>query len=190
MRETQLSHLNVYPMFRITPAYAGNTHYNTNERLVSWDHPRVCGKHAYLIPYRNHGKGSPPRMRETPVLLINSLSPYRITPAYAGNTQHSKRDRNRPEDHPRVCGKHKYKKTGKSTRRGSPPRMRETRLITFSAMLFLRITPAYAGNTKLGPQRQHARGDHPRVCGKHWQFARHMIHALGSPPRMRETRKR
>ena len=66
--------------------------------------------------------------------------------------------------------------------------MRETRGIDVAQSFALRITPAYAGNTECDlPSFEHE-WDHPRVCGKHLATAIRTNLALGSPPRIRETR--
>ncbi len=48
---------------RITPAYAGTTVALFTERYPVWDHPRVCGDHAYFLSGAMTTEGSPPRMR-------------------------------------------------------------------------------------------------------------------------------
>ena len=50
----------------IIPAYAGNTFTNLRLRKNTWDHPRVCGEHAFINGRRLPVKGSSPRMRGTP----------------------------------------------------------------------------------------------------------------------------
>ena len=51
------------------------------------------------------------------------------------------------------------------------------------------ITPAYAGNTTNLSLFSWYSWDHPRVCGKHLKQPNLSIRKMGSPPRMRETRK-
>ena len=65
--------------------------------------------------------------------------------------------------------------------------MRETRTVQSNALTFRRITPAYAGNTKLIYTLSAVHEDHPRVCGKHLTDSRCERLESGSPPRMRET---
>ncbi len=48
----------------ITPACAGKTHRHYLQRLVPWDHPRVCGKNFFTTREVSLGLGSPPRVRE------------------------------------------------------------------------------------------------------------------------------
>ena len=71
---------------RITPADAGKTGSARNYRAANKDHPRGCGENQVVFEIRNHGPGSPPRMRGK---LQNKsfLPPFvRITPADAGKT--------------------------------------------------------------------------------------------------------
>ncbi len=65
--------------------------------------------------------------------------------------------------------------------------MRETRPLEYAGYVYLRITPAYAGNTSSILIISPAFRDHPRVCGKHIVFHRRRHNPPGSPPRMRET---
>ena len=51
------------------------------------------------------------------------------------------------------------------------------------------IIPAYAGNTCLARLCCHGNGDHPRVCGEHYDGAASTLRPLGSSPRMRGTRR-
>ena len=48
-----------------------------------------------------------------------------------------------------------------------------------------RITPAYAGKTKVPAKRQKGCGDHPRVCGENRNVLEFENRLPGSPPRMR-----
>ena len=50
------------------------------------------------------------------------------------------------------------------------------------------ITPAYAGKTTLKNKTDSSSKDHPRVCGKDYEFYLVMREIGGSPPRMRERR--
>ena len=49
----------------------------------------------------------------------------------------------------------------------------------------LRITPAYAGKSRLLHLGLHPRQDHPRVCGEKRRRLLPALSGLGSPPRMR-----
>ena len=48
-----------------------------------------------------------------------------------------------------------------------------------------RITPAYAGKSKLPLLDYSPAWDHPRVCGEEHAVHQSMTSSLGSPPRMR-----
>ena len=67
--------------------------------------------------------------------------------------------------------------------------MRETLFFCFVQASLIRITPAYAGNTRVVLPYTKNKQDHPRVCGKHYESHVTKQKFLGSPPRMRETLK-
>ena len=48
-----------------------------------------------------------------------------------------------------------------------------------------RITPAYAGKSRIRAGCGAAFGDHPRVCGEKHTYQRKFFHEKGLPPRMR-----
>ena len=56
---------------------------------------------------------------------------------------------------------------------------------TISALVGIRITPAYAGKSRTGQNRTEAIRDHPRVCGEKMAIISLMACLTGSPPRMR-----
>ena len=72
----------------IIPAYAGNTSASRCVPWSTWDHPRVCGEHAFRHCHINRVSG--------------------IIPAYAGNTNSPTRNWPPRKDHPRVCGEHTF----------------------------------------------------------------------------------
>ena len=105
MRERHLCGDGRRPANRITPAYAGKTFSGGVKNSWSKDHPRVCGKDWALQAKDGSCRGSPPRMRERPILPQHAIKRPRITPAYAGKTSGSPDMGNKSQDHPRVCGK-------------------------------------------------------------------------------------
>ena len=48
---------------RITPAYAGKSHFQFFPFCFFWDHPRLCGEKTKKRPAVSRGVGSPPPMR-------------------------------------------------------------------------------------------------------------------------------
>ena len=74
------------------------------------------------------------------------------------------------KDHPRVCGEHNKPHRNLLLPPGSPPRMRGTFKIAFTAIIQARITPAYAGNIEGVKIQAVLAKDHPRVCGEHLTF--------------------
>ena len=75
------------------------------ERDSSWDHPRVCGKNELVQELVIGWPGSPPRVREKQIKLMEGILVRRITPACAGKTEVGSDFLAFVWDHPRVCGK-------------------------------------------------------------------------------------
>ena len=109
----------------ITPAYAGKSSRERQERQRRRDHPRVCGEKHVIQLNRTWFLGSPPRMRGKvrSSLIVAALTG--ITPAYAGKRVLFATLIAPKKDHPRVCGE-------------KP---------SFFGIFYpgVRITPAYAG---------------------------------------------
>ena len=141
----------------ITPAYAGKSIFNGGLRVRDRDHPRVCGEKKSLVTLTLTGVGSPPRMRGKDKSCVRNLTSTGITPAYAGKSSLSAFSVGRFRDHPRVCGE---------KIRGSPPRMRGKVLCNANCVVYVGITPAYAGKSMNWILARRAWWDHPRVCGE------------------------
>ena len=93
--------------------------------------------------------GSPPRMRgKDPNWTPDQATP-RITPAYAGKRCGARLAAGHRRDHPRVCGEKVRCAAGCGPPKGSPPRMRGKDIMAESKMEDTRITPAYAGKSRL-----------------------------------------
>ena len=130
----------------ITPACAGKTRRHAGSCRYLQDHPRMCGKDHenpslfYLV------RGSPPHVRERPIIKFLPACNSGITPACAGKTCLSLLVHRHKRDHPRMCGKDVLVRC----------------VIALSAW----ITPACAGKTKAFSDEKATLGDHPRMCGK------------------------
>ena len=153
-----------------------------------WDHPRVCGEHFWMTHGYGEAMGSSPRMRGTHNQGNRRSRSGGIIPAYAGNTAIDKAAADFWRDHPRVCGEHAAVGMFNMVCLGSSPRMRGTPHASIIANYVVRIIPAYAGNTKSLTVRRCAAGDHPRVCGEHYNKKSGGMEATGSSPRMLGTR--
>ena len=90
---------------RIIPACAGRTLLELSSCLLSWDHPRVCGKNVHCNNTTISRLGSPPRVREELIDYYMCIITVRITPACAGRTTKEEILVMALQDHPRVCGK-------------------------------------------------------------------------------------
>jgi hypothetical protein len=70
---------------------------------------------------------------------------------------------------------------------GSPPHLRGTHIAVMYVGLFVRITPAPAGNTLLSILWLCPAWDHPRTCGEHFSTPSTPSALAGSPPHLRGT---
>ena len=160
----------VPPLFRnlrrITPAYAGKSHFVTNFHLNRRDHPRVCGEKPIRAYVKIWNEGSPPRMRGKVVVEASDCSGNRITPAYAGKRKNKQKSVEFSKDHPRVCGEKRRTRTCGGIAPGSPPRMRGKGPHLSAGFGTYGITPAYAGKSAGNNCLPPVQGDHPRVCGE------------------------
>ena len=151
---------------RITPACAGNSRKCWRFGRRWGDHPRVCGEQGTRIPVTLIVQGSPPRVRGTEMHDMYQRFHIGITPACAGNSHHVKHLKDRPEDHPRVCGEQITPSPKIPCLTGSPPRVRGTAGYFLPAWQHPGITPACAGNRILRAEGNAVTQDHPRVCGE------------------------
>ena len=105
MREKLVtSNLNTFQA-GITPACAGKTLLILLKISLLGDHPRVCGKNELVQELVIGWPGSPPRVREKQIKLMEGILVRRITPACAGKTEVGSDFLAFVWDHPRVCGK-------------------------------------------------------------------------------------
>ena len=149
MRGKPVSHLSIFPGFRITPAYAGKTHDGHQRTVKKQDHPRGCGENGGMIAVTIGFVGSPPRMRGKPRAKAYMSAPLRITPADAGKTATEQAYFDLLKDHPRGCGENPLTDLLRLLFLGSPPRMRGKPPSTQMEKLAFGITPADAGKTVL-----------------------------------------
>ena len=105
-------------------------------------------------------------MREKHDRPISTITNTGITPACAGKTETGIVELIANQDHPRVCGKNKLSMRLTKPNTGSPPRVREKRLLIRAVDDELGITPACAGKTSSNVYSKAVARDHPRVCGK------------------------
>ena len=88
-------------------------------------------------------------------------------------------------DHPRGCGAHATETHGDTTKTGSSPRVRGSRLPCRRYEWSAGIIPAGAGLTTTWSEPIIQTGDHPRGCGAHDSTRRALRVQKGSSPRVR-----
>ena len=107
------------------------------------------------------------------------------SPACAGKRYAPSARRERPWDHPRVCGEKVHNVFKLCFDKGSPPRVRGKDSGNASAGLADRITPACAGKRAPAPRPSRSTRDHPRVRGEKSSGTSSITLHKGSPPRVR-----
>ena len=105
-RGTLVNLPNTIVVFRITPAYAGNTLLLVSILDLVRDHPRLRGEHCLSWNAHPCDSGSPPPTRGTHLSPLLSINLSGITPAYAGNTINTAHIIYKIQDHPRLRGEH------------------------------------------------------------------------------------
>ena len=134
---------------RIIPAFAGNTPVHSFAPATVKDHPRIRGEHLMASRQELALQGSSPHSRGTPSSKVTDAPLIGIIPAFAGNTPYLYQLCARLWDHPRIRGEHTYYCCKERVRRGSSPHSRGT-LDKFKGQVeYIRIIPAFAGNTRL-----------------------------------------
>ena len=172
---------------RIIPAHAGNTIETVELWKYARDHPRACGEHEVCHLVAPISRGSSPRMRGTPFVIMSKTGVLGIIPAHAGNTRHGRGYCRLWGDHPRACGEHDLMVIQALEPLGSSPRMRGTPNDVATDKVIAGIIPAHAGNTIRPNQSQWCCRDHPRACGEHHDIPARRHRLQGSSPRMRGT---
>ena len=111
--------------------------------------------------------GSSPRLRGTPVVLVETGHVDGIIPALAGNTGTGGSSQTKTADHPRACGEHSVDAALIFCVMGSSPRLRGTQAFQRRTSKIDGIIPALAGNTAVRSTPPWTNWDHPRACGEH-----------------------
>ena len=133
----------------ITPAYAGKSDLLVFQSAVNRDHPRICGEKLPRTLRPSPRKGSPPHMRGKVNEKKANGFDIRITPAYAGKSTLLCFPAEPGWDHPRICGEKAVVSGFVNWSWGSPPHMRGKEKYAYGHGLQHRITPAYAGKSRI-----------------------------------------
>ena len=174
-----------FPIFRITPAWAGKRYKILRFVFVVRDHPRVGGEKPPPLEREALYLGSPPRGRGKGTSTTRLISSGRITPAWAGKRYFRGLSYFEKQDHPRVGGEKQQMPVRTDKRMGSPPRGRGKEIEQGEQLTRLGITPAWAGKSSSSLSRAAGPRDHPRVGGEKLLCAGLRGCFWGSPPRGR-----
>ena len=145
----------------------------------------MCGEKYFFLSFRPVFQGSPPRVRGKEERDAAANSKTGITPACAGKRDRRPRPCARHQDHPRVCGEKRWRRTWQRCAGGSPPRVRGKAHHLLNDISHVGITPACAGKRLYDIRRTILTEDHPRVCGEKIQQNLDVDFSQGSPPRVR-----
>ena len=153
-------------LHRFIPAYAGNSdsiEAYLEERSV---HPRLRGELFILRTNSSITGGSSPLTRGTPPSRTVRSICLRFIPAYAGNSNSAKQQKELMAVHPRLRGELDQAPHCNAAGFGSSPLTRGTHLAQKFDALPKRFIPAYAGNSDSDSARYGARSVHPRLRGE------------------------
>ena len=84
-----------------------------------------------------------------------------------------------------MCGEKVVKPSARPRQMGSPPHVRGKARLRYVDQLCQGITPACAGKRDALSEKEHAQGDHPRMCGEKRVTVTPMRASTGSPPHVR-----
>ena len=130
----------------------------------------MCGDHDEQEPLQLKAEGSPPHVRGPPEFILTICELLGITPACAGTTYILAEKQRQRGDHPRMCGDHLNPAYIVNSAVGSPPHVRGPLLNIYFMFPSVGITPACAGTTGAVNAIVDFKGDHPRMCGDHFQL--------------------
>ena len=167
---------------RIIPALAGNTSTRMVIAFTRQDHPRSRGEYVWGTLLGLVSLGSSPLSRGIPCACRLSRQTDRIIPALAGNTTHDAVFRARGRDHPRSRGEYLRASAAAVMRLGSSPLSRGIHGSQLAPVVWRRIIPALAGNTRVGAARPCRGQDHPRSRGEYLPGVMPLFPLLGSSP--------
>ena len=159
--------IDVEPVDRIIPAYAGSTLVHAGLTPHIQDHPRIRGEHMSCSTRDNVTAGSSPHTRGARAGSGGVRPDPGIIPAYAGSTSAAAPGEDGAPDHPRIRGEHQKDRSDYEKTHGSSPHTRGAPVVLPVRGPAIGIIPAYAGSTCSPPRNSTTRSDHPRIRGEH-----------------------
>ena len=151
----------------IIPACAGSTTCVQIGVNRKWDHPRMCGEHAWAFSLTSSKSGSSPHVRGARHHLHKIATRHGIIPACAGSTFNASFGALQNRDHPRMCGEHAQGQWAAEVRVGLSPHVRGAHRRQPQLRQRAGIIPACAGSTCWSRSTSRTVRDHPRMCGEH-----------------------
>ena len=130
--------------------------------------------------------GSPPLARDKFFFAKQKKTVIRITPACAGQIVRAKMPKDLNQDHPRLRGTNVLTLHKEALKEGSPPLARDKLTLLIYDYFISRITPACAGQIKVGSYNSPFERDHPRLRGTNCEIVKNPVPFKGSPPLARD----
>ena len=134
--------------YGITPACAGKSDHKCCGCGRGRDHPRMRGEKGITAVSVDEDKGSPPHARGKVYIWKIDQTGEGITPACAGKSPVSFRERQHFRDHPRMRGEKCLASSIVIVSKGSPPHARGKVPTKVGGGVCARITPACAGKSE------------------------------------------
>ena len=153
------------PPVGIISACAEQTPATSPEMKNPWDHLRVCGADAGILPATTAVLGSSPRVRSRRDASYRDVVRFGIISACAEQTQRIALGKWNRRDHLRVCGADLRPCATRQPNTGSSPRVRSRLEGNRAGNRAAGIISACAEQTATQPHYRAAARDHLRVCG-------------------------
>ena len=151
---------------RLIPAWAGKTKPLGLGPIQAAAHPRVGGENPVPATTSSIEVGSSPRGRGKLSGDWQGVWDGRLIPAWAGKTTRDRPPPRHPQAHPRVGGENQGDQLADAASLGSSPRGRGKPRRLDPRNERVRLIPAWAGKTAVGPVRGVGCQAHPRVGGE------------------------
>ena len=176
-----------YVADRFIPAYAENSWRLRYSCGLVPVHPRLRGELGFYGGNAMKYIGSSPLTRGTQNQSVPQCRGIRFIPAYAGNSERSRKVPHSLAVHPRLRGELIVISYISSKRTGSSPLTRGTQRLQTVPEPWTRFIPAYAGNSRSWTTCIWIRTVHPRLRGELKMLTTSEISEFGSSPLTRGT---
>ena len=170
---------------RNIPAHAGKTSFVNSAPNWLTEHPRARGENHLPPTRRRRWRGTSPRTRGKRGKKGGFLAAGRNIPAHAGKTPTLVFPATLGEEHPRARGENDIGSGSENSSRGTSPRTRGKRGMSWGFVASWRNIPAHAGKTPSTFTASRPITEHPRARGENTNPPGILYHHIGTSPRTR-----